>query len=144
MFSEVVKAGESYPYPMDTTKEQGRDLWFAPGAQVFIAYLNGKPAATRYIVANKPGLGSHVANTGVIIDKKFRGQGLGKAMMEFALEKAKELGFSALQLNLVVETNEASLAICKSYGFQVVGRLPEAFHYQGRKFVDALILFREL
>lgn len=144
MFCEVVRAGESYPYPMDTSKEQGRRFWFSPGAHVYVAYLDGQAAATRYIVANKPGLGGHVANTGVIIDQKFRGRGLGKKMMEFGLQEAKELGFKALQLNLVVEPNKASLAICQEYGFHVVGRLPKAFLYQGRELVDAFVLFREL
>ena len=144
MFAEAVRSGESYPYPMGTTKEQGRDFWFAPGARVYVGYLNGQAAATRYIVPNKSGLGSHVANTGVIIDQKFRGRGLGKSMMEFGLKKAKELGFRAIQLNLVVEKNLASLAICKEYGFEVVGRLPKAFHYKGEEYVDAFVLFREL
>lgn len=144
MFHEAVRTGESYPYPLDTNFEEGRRFWFASGARVYIAYLEGVPVATRYIVANKCGLGSHVANTGVILDSSHRGRGLGKEMMKFALSESKALGYRALQLNLVVAENLASLAICKQFGFEVVGRLPGAFHWKGERYVDAVVLFRTL
>lgn len=144
IFEEVVKAGESYPFPVDTDLEQGRRFWFAPGADVFIGYLEGRAVASRYIVPNKVGLGSHVANTGVILDRSVRGRGLGKTMLEFGIKKATELGYRALQLNLVVANNHASLAICKKYGFEIVGRLPGAFHFRQQEYVDAFVLYKTL
>ena len=144
MFQEVCRAGETYPFPMDTEFEEAKKLWFCPGARVFLASLEGQAVATRYLVPNKVGLGSHIANTGVIIDSNYRGQGLGHKMMSFALTKAKKLGFHALQLNLVVESNTGSLAICKKFGFEIVGRLPKAFHYRGERYIDAFILYRSL
>lgn len=144
IFEEVVRKGETYPYPMDIGLEAARSAWFAPGAHVFIGYLDGVAVASRYIVPNKPGLGAHVCNTGVMIDKACRGKGLGKAMMTFGLKKAKELGFRAIQLNLVVSTNKASIEICRKNGFEIVGTLPGAFHFRGERFVDAYVLFKEL
>lgn len=143
-FQEVVKDADSYPYSPDITKEEAKKLWFAPNTHVYIAYLGGKPVATRYIVPNKVGLGSHIANTGVMINKKYRGQGLGKSMMEFAIKKAKELGFKAIQINLVVCTNTASIKICQKYGFKIIGIIPEAFYYKQEKYVDAYIMFLKL
>lgn len=144
IFHEIVEAGESYPYPPGTTLEEGRAFWFAPGARVYNAYLDGQAVASRYLVPNKVGLGSHVANTGVILDKACRGRGLGKSMLEFGIRKATDLGFRAIQLNLVVATNKASLAICKQFGFEIVGRLPGAFHFRQQEFVDALVLYKQL
>ncbi len=144
IFQDVVKDADSYPYPPDIDKETACNLWFAPGAKIYIAYLDGVAVATRYIVPNKIGLGSHIANTGVMIDRSYRGKGLGKQMMEFAIKQAKALGYRALQLNLVVATNEASIKICKQYGFKIIGTLPGAFHYKQREYVDAYVMFREL
>ncbi len=144
IFREVVRTGETYPYPMDTDLEEARGLWFAPGARVYFGYLDGVAVASRYIVPNKPGLGAHVCNTGVMVDATVRGQGLGKKMMDFGLAKAKELGYRAIQLNLVVSTNGASLEICKRNGFQIVGTLPGAFHFRGERYVDAYVLYRDL
>jgi L-amino acid N-acyltransferase YncA len=141
---EVVEDEDTYPYPAEISFEEARALWFAPGARVFNAYENGVAIASRYIAPNKPGLGSHVCNTGVIIAKSHRGQGLGQVLNDFAIEKARELGYRAIQLNLVVATNIASIKICQRNGFEIVGVLPGAFHWKRQKYVDAYVMYREL
>ena len=144
IFQDVVKDADSYPYSPDITKEEAKKLWFSSDAHVYVAYLDDQPVATRYIAPNKVGLGNHIANTGVMIDKKYRRRSLGKAMMEFAIKKATELGYRAIQVNLVLCTNTASVKICKEYGFKIVGTIPDAFHYKKEKYVDAYIMYRAL
>ena len=144
IFKEVIQGEDTYPYPADISKDEARQLWFAPGANVYHAYLDDVAIATRYIVPNKVGLGSHVCNTGVMIDKAYRGKGYGKILNDFAIKQAKELGYKAIQLNLVVATNEASIKICKRNGFEIVGVLPDAFFYKHESYVDAYVMFRTL
>ena len=144
IFQDVVRDADSYPYPPDITKEEAKKLWFSPNTHVYVAYLDDKPVATRYIVPNKIGPASHIANTGVMIDKNYRGRGLGKTMMEFGIKKTKELGYKAIQLNLVLCTNIASIKICKEYGFEIVGTIPNAFYYKNEKYVDAYIMHNAL
>lgn len=144
IFQDVVQAADTYPYLPDISMEEARKQWFAPGARVYIAYKDGIPIASRYIVPNKTGLGSHIANMGVMIDAAYRGKGMGKILMEFGLNKAKELGYKAIQLNLVVSTNHASIKICKEYGFEIIGTLPEAFHYKQERYVDAYVMYKQL
>jgi RimJ/RimL family protein N-acetyltransferase len=144
IFQEVALSGETYPYLPNITKEEAKAQWFATNAHVFIAYDEGKPIATRYIVPNKTGLGSHVCNMGVMIDKSYRGKGLGYTMLEFGIDKAKELGYRAIQLNLVVSTNAASIKLCKKYGFEIIGTLPEAFFYKQQKYIDAFVMYKKL
>ena len=144
IFEEVARAGDTYPYPMDVSKEEARAYWFMPHARVYHGYLDGVPVASRYIVPNKPGLAAHVCNTGVIIDKHYRGKGLGKQMMAFCLQKTKELGFKAIQLNLVVSTNTASIKICQKNGFEIVGTLPGAFFHKEERYVDAYVMYKTL
>ena len=144
IFHDVIKEEDTYPYPANITKEEAKKLWFAPGAHVYIAYLKDKAVASRYIVPNKAGLGSHIANIGVIVDRNCRGKGIGKLMMEFALKKTKELGFKAILLNYVVSTNTSSINICKKYGFEIIGTIPKAFFYKQEKYVDAHIMYRSL
>ena len=144
IFRDVVADEETYPYPADIAFEEARALWFAPGARVFNAYAGSELIASRYIVPNKPGLGSHVCNIGVIVAKGWRGKGYGRQFNDFAIEKARELGFRAIQLNFVVSTNAASIRICRDNGFEIVGTLPEAFHYKRERYVDAYVMFRKL
>ena len=144
IFRDVVQGEDTYPYPADVTKDEGRALWFSPGARVYNAYAEGVPVGSRYIVPNKPGLGAHVCNTGVMIGKDWRGRGYGKEMSDFGIGKARELGYRAIQLNLVVATNAASIAINKRNGFAIVGVLPGAFFYKRERYVDAYVMYRRL
>lgn len=141
---DVLLDEDTYPWPMDTTQDEGRAYWFQPGARVFNAYVGGELVASRYIVPNKPGLGNHVCNIGVIVAKAWRGKGLGQRLNDFAIEKAKELGFRAIQLNFVVSTNTASISICRRNGFAIVGTLPGAFYYKRERYVDAYVMWRPL
>ncbi len=144
IFKEVVAKADNYPYPPDLDFEAARDLWFASGARVYAAYLGDEIVATRYMVPNKVGLGSHVANTGMMVDGKYRGQGIGKTMMQFAIDEAKRLGYRALQLNLVVTRNQASIKICQQFGFEIIGILPGAFYYKQQEYVDAYVMYKSL
>ncbi len=141
---DVLADEDTYPLYADTSEATAKAFWFAPGARVFNAYAGDELVASRYIVPNKPGLGSHVCNIGVIIAKAWRGRGIGQQLNDFAIEKARELGFCAIQLNFVVSTNAASIKICERNGFQIVGTLPEAFHYKRQRYVDAYVMFRSL
>jgi ribosomal protein S18 acetylase RimI-like enzyme len=57
---------------------------------------------------------------------------------------ARQLGFRAMQFNLVVSTNTAGIRCWKRNGFQIIGTLPEAFHHQRLGYVDALVMLQQL
>jgi ribosomal protein S18 acetylase RimI-like enzyme len=49
-----------------------------------------------------------------------------------------------MQFNFVVATNDPAVALWKSLGFDVVGRLPGAFRHPKQGPVDALVMHRAL
>jgi ribosomal protein S18 acetylase RimI-like enzyme len=49
-----------------------------------------------------------------------------------------------MAFNFVVSTSTRAIALWKSFGLEVVGRLPGAFEHLHEEFVDALVMFREL
>lgn len=65
-------------------------------------------------------------------------------MCEHSQQVAKDLGFRAMQYNLVVSTNEGAIHLWKKLGFQVVGNLPKAFKSKSIGYVDAFIMYKEL
>ncbi len=94
--------------------------------------------------ANQPGLGAHVAHAAFMVDPAARGRGIGRRLGEHALAAAAGFGFRAMQFNLVVASNEPAIALWRSLGFEVAGRLPGAFHWRRERYVDALVMFRAL
>jgi ribosomal protein S18 acetylase RimI-like enzyme len=49
-----------------------------------------------------------------------------------------------MQFNFVVSSNTRAVALWESFGFEIVGRLPQAFHHPKLGYVDALVMFRSL
>jgi L-amino acid N-acyltransferase YncA len=144
IFQEIVVAGETYTYPLETTKEEAKRLWLELSRRTFVAEDDGEILGTYYIKNNQPGFGSHVCKCGYMVPAKARGRGLATAMCEHSQRVARELGYKAMQFNFVVSSNEGAVRLWQKLGFAVVGRLPQAFNHPTQGFVDALVMYKWL
>ncbi len=140
----VVRAGETYPLPRDMDRQAALAYWFSPGHEVFIAENGNEITGTYFLKANQKGGGGHVANCGYMTALHATGQGVGRAMCEHSLERARERGFRAMQFNFVVSTNERAVRLWQCFGFEIVGRLPRVFEHPRLGFVDGYVMYREL
>jgi len=140
LFQEVVRAGDVFAYDATTTREEVRKLW----TPAHVALLGGEVVGSYYVKPNQPGRGAHVCNAGYMVAASARGRGIGRAMGEHSIVEARRLGYRAMQYNFVVATNIGALALWEKLGFQVVGRLPQAFRHPQQGLVDALVLHRLL
>jgi ribosomal protein S18 acetylase RimI-like enzyme len=140
----VIRAGETYALPRDMSRADALDFWLAPGNAVFVGLLDGEVAGTYYLRANQKGGGAHVANCGYMVDPRFAGRGLARRMGMHSIGEARERGFSAMQFNFVVSSNEHAVRLWKSLGFTVAGTLPRAFAHPRLGLVDVFVMFREL
>lgn len=143
-FHGIVAAGESYPYPQDTTFEEGRSYWYDPPKVVYVFEESGRILGTYSLKPNMPGLGAHVCNCGYMVAPEARGRGVASALCEHSQETARALGFKAMQYNLVVSTNEQAVRLWQKMGFEIAGRLPGAFAHPVHGYVDALVLYKWL
>lgn len=140
----TIRAGESYTLPRDLPRAEALDYWFGPGHEVFVAEDGDKILGTYFLQANQDGGGSHVANCGYVTAPWATGRGVARAMCAHSLDHARLRGFRAMQFNFVVSTNERAVALWKSLGFEIVGRLPAAFHHPTAGYVDAFVMYRSL
>lgn len=69
---------------------------------------------------------------------------MASRMCEHSQQVAVDVGFRAMQFNLVVSTNEGAIRLWKKLGFQVIGTLPNAFKSQSAGYVDALVMYKEI
>lgn len=144
MIEPVVRAGETYALPADMTADDGIGFWFAPDHKVFVAADNDDVIGTYFLCANKQGGGDHVANAGYITADRARGRGVARSMCLHSMTQARAAGFLAMQFNFVIATNTGAVRLWASLGFEIVGRLPEAFRHPSEGLVDALIMHRRL
>jgi ribosomal protein S18 acetylase RimI-like enzyme len=144
MLEPVIRAGDTYTLPQSMPRAQAVAYWFSDAHEVFVAEDEGTAAGTYFLRPNQMGGGSHVANCGYITAPGAFGRGVGRAMCMHSLEHAKHRGYRAMQFNFVVSTNDRAVKLWKNCGFEIVGRLPEAFLHPQLGYVEAYVMYRIL
>lgn len=139
----TIRSGETYTLPRDFTRKQSLDYWYAPSHDVFVAEEVGD-GGKEILRANQLGGGSHVANCGYMTAPSATGRGIASAMCTHSLDHARARRFRAMQFNIVISTNEQAVRLWQKFGFEIVGRLPGAFHHPTGGYVDAFVMYRSL
>src|SRR5216683_481376 len=139
----TIRAGETYALPSDWTEAEALAYWRSPGHTVFVAE-DGAVVGTYYIRPNQRGGGGHVANCAFMTATSAAGRGVASAMCAHALQYAAASGYVAMQFNFVVSTNARAVALWRRFGFEIVGRVPDASRHLTLGLVDALVMHRKL
>lgn len=143
MLNPVFRAGNTYTVPSDISRDAALNFWKS-GHEVFLAEDSESPLGSYYICPNQKGGGAHVCNCGFVTANLAQGKGVARAMLEHALQHATNSGYRAMQFNFVVSANTRAIAIWERYGFQTIGRLPDAFLHPELGYIDALVMYRKL
>jgi ribosomal protein S18 acetylase RimI-like enzyme len=152
ILAPILGDGETYALPRDWSRAEALGFWCGGNHAVFVAELPADSASaapsrvvgTYYLQPNRQGGGAHVANCGYATHPQSRGRGVARAMCLHSLDVARRRGYLAMQFNFVVASNEGAVALWKSLGFEVVGRVPQAFRHPNLGLVDALVMYRAL
>jgi L-amino acid N-acyltransferase YncA len=147
IFSAVVSAGDTYTYPPDIDAASARLVWMKDGsdrAVTYVAIEGGQVVGTAYLRPNHPGPGDHIANAGWMIAPESAGRGIGRRFAEHVIDEAREMGFTGMQFNAVVSTNERAVRLWESMGFSIVGTIPRAFRHPGEGLVSIHVMYRRL
>jgi len=144
IFREVVTAGETYAYAVDTTKEQAFQIWIEAPRKTYVFEEKGRIVGTYFLKTNQAGPGSHVCNCGYMVASTARGRGLATAMCEHSQKVARALGYKAMQFNFVASSNAGAVRLWSKLGFETVGCLPKAFNHPAQGYVDAIVMYKWL
>ena len=106
IFQAVAAAGDTYAYPADVTEPEGKRLWMDLPRKTFVAEDDGEMLGTYCIKTNQAGPGAHVCHCGYMVAAAARGRGIATAMCRHSQAIALELGYEAMQFNLVASTND--------------------------------------
>jgi RimJ/RimL family protein N-acetyltransferase len=107
-------------------------------AAVFVA-VDGDDVIARLSVARDPHpASSHVADLGLMVAASHRRRGVGRALLEQAVDWAGSAGVRKLELH-VFPWNTPAIALYESFGFVREGFRRE--HYRrGEEYVDAILM----
>ncbi len=140
----VFRAGDTYTVDPDITEAAALAFWTAPEKSVFMAEMAGEVIGTYYIRPNQAGGGAHICNCGYITAAAATGRGVARAMLAHSLQTARAEGYRGMQYNFVVSENTRAVATWQKAGFEIVGRLPQAFNHPTKGLVDAFVMFKSL
>jgi L-amino acid N-acyltransferase YncA len=145
IFSETVRAGETYAYPDDLTSDEARALWLElpPGLTVVLEE-DGEILGTAKMGPNRPGRGAHVGTASFMVDAAARGKGVGRRLASYVIDWHREQGYAGIQFNAVVETNTAAVELWRSLGFEIVGTVPGAFRSREHGRVGLHVMYLDL
>jgi ribosomal protein S18 acetylase RimI-like enzyme len=143
-FQTIVRTGETYAIPSDIDEASAREIWLKAPLKTYVAEKDGVILGTYKLNENQSGGGKHVCNCGYMVTPEARGHGIASMMCEHSQTVAVELGFKAMQFNLVVSTNMGAVRLWQKLGFDIVGTLPGAFHHPQEGYVDAYVMYKWL
>lgn len=87
---------------------------------------------------------AHEGVFGISVSKEYRGEGIGKKLMELVLKEAKK---NLLQLRIVTlgvfSNNLLAIKIYKKFGFKEFGKLPAGILHKG-KYVDHIYMYKKV
>jgi L-phenylalanine/L-methionine N-acetyltransferase len=114
-----------------------------PHAAVFVAEREDGTLVGRLSVGRDPHPASaHVADVGLMVALDARRQGVGTALLQAAVDWAREAGIRKLELH-VFPWNEAAIALYEAFGFVREG-FRKGHYRRGGEFVDAILMAYEI
>jgi RimJ/RimL family protein N-acetyltransferase len=109
-----------------------------PDAVVFVADDGGEVVGRLSLARDPHGASRHVADLGLLVAASHRRRGLGRALLEQAVEWAREVGVRKLELH-VFPWNEPAIALYEAFGFEREG-LRRGHYLRDGEYVDAILM----
>lgn len=144
VFKDIAESAETYAIDPAISYQQAYDYWCLLPQATYVAKQDGQVVASYYLKPNAAGPASHVCNCGYMVSASFRGHGIARELCLHSQRIARELGYRAMQFNLVVCSNQAAIHLWQSLDFSIIGTLPGAYHHRKLGYVDAHVMYKVL
>ncbi|MEU4804236.1 GNAT family N-acetyltransferase [Actinosynnema sp. NPDC023587] len=142
---DVITEQRTFPYDPAMSEREAERGWLVPApARVVVAADGHRVLGTANMYANRPGPGNHIASGSLMVARRARGAGVGRALVTDMVAWARRNGFAAIQFNAVVDTNTAAIRLYESLGFITLGVAPGAFRHPADGHVGLRIMWLDL
>ena len=86
---------------------------------------------------------SHRCDMGISVLKEFWGLGIASEIMKLIIDKAKEVGFEQIELQVVAE-NEPARHLYKKFGFYETGYINNGMKYNDGTYAKFILMQKDL
>ena len=133
IWNEVVDEGTAFPQEEPLDMKTGAEF-FSSQSSCGVAAEDGKVYGLYILHPNNIGRCGHICNASYAVASHSRGMHIGEKLVLHCMKTAKELGFSILQFNAVVETNTRARRLYEKLGFTQLGVIPNGFRMKDGHF----------
>jgi putative acetyltransferase len=109
-----------------------------PDAAVLVAEAEGRVVGRLSLARDQHPASAHVADLGLMVAKDCRRRGVGRALLQAAVDWAREAGIAKLELH-VFPWNEPAIRLYEGFGFVQEG-YRRAHYLRGDDYVDAILM----
>ena len=109
-----------------------------PHAAVFVAEADGQVVGRLSVARDQHPASPHVADLGLMVAADQRGRGIGRALLVAAVDWAREIGVTKLELH-VFPWNEPAIRLYERFGFEREG-VRRGHYRRGGEEVDAILM----
>ena len=143
IWNEIVEDGIAFPQEELLDENSGR-VFFSSQSFCGVAEDDDGSIQGLYILhPNNVGRCGHICNASYAVSSAFRGRHIGEKLVIDCMKKAKQLGFSILQFNAVVETNIHARHLYERLGFHQLGVIPKGFRMKDGNFENICPYYTE-
>lgn len=152
LMNSIIREGKTWPFDEEFESIDGYRGYFLSHTAFVVRRSScddsdsdsedGEILGCFYIKPNFPGRCSHICNGGFITVPKFRQKGVATIMGRSFLKIARDLGYKSSYFNLVFKSNEASVRLWESLGFERVAVLEKAADLSGVDGLDTAYGYR--
>ena len=137
IWNEVVEEGAAFPQEDYLDRQSGADF-FASQTYTAAAEADGRVLGLYILHPNNVGRCGHICNASYAVDRNKRGKRIGEALVKDCMKQAKKAGFSILQFNAVVASNQPALHLYKKLGFIQLGVIKKGFRNKEGVYEDII------
>jgi RimJ/RimL family protein N-acetyltransferase len=135
LFAAVAQEGDGIAAepPVDVAERAAQFARTIDGAVVAVA--NGGVIGMLHVAASRHGFGE----IGMLVDRDWRGRGVGAALLQAAIGRARERGLHKLSLE-VFPHNAAAIALYRNCGFAEEGRRVRHYRRVNGELWDSIVM----